>query len=318
MMRVLTKHRLLLKLINPYRLKHGLIKTNLLTTIMTNQLLTRATTDEQLIFTWLNDMESKLTQKQYQSNIKQFLSFIGCGLSEVTIEDLQQYRQMLEMKNYKPSTIKSKLSTVKSLFSFAYAVGYLNANVSTLIKSPKVHRRTASMRIDHDDIKNMIDGATSDRNRLIIKMMYFLGLRVSETIKIKWSDFYRDGGETKVFIAGKGNKERSLIVPSELWQELLTIKTEDNQTFVFTAYRRDEQLNRVAVNMMLDRLKKRLKIDNNIHPHKLRHEHSMTSLDNGCDVHLLSRSLGHSSITITESYYLNGRETQSSSTYINL
>ena len=280
--------------------------------------LTKAENDRELIMTWLLDKQSNHTRKQYQTNIKQFISFIGCPLDEVKIEDLQQYVRMLEMKGNKPSTIKGKLSIVKSLFSFAFSVGYITSNVAVLVKAPKVHQRTASMRIDHDDIRMMIEGARSDRDRLIIKMMYFLGLRVSEALRLTWDDFYMDNGEIKVFISGKGNKERSLIVPNQLWTELLTIQTEYNQTYVFTAYQRDEQMNRIAVNMMLNRLKKRLGIDSHIHPHKFRHEHSMTCLDNGCDIHLLSRSLGHSSVSITESYYLNGREKQSSSTYIDL
>ena len=281
-------------------------------------LLTKATSDYELVTSWLLDKQSASTRKQYQLNIKQFLDFVGCALSEVLIEDLQQYIRMLEMKGNQPSTIKGKLSVVKSLFSFAFQVGYITSNVAVLVSSPKVHKRTASMRINHDEIKKMVDGANSLRDKLIIKMMYFLGLRVSEALRLTWSDFYGDGESVKVFISGKGNKERSLIVPNQLYQELLGLKSEYNKTFVFTAYQRDQMLKRQAVNMMLNRLKKRLDISSNIHPHKFRHEHSMTSLDNGCDIHLLSRSLGHSSVTITESYYLNGREKQSSSTYINL
>ena len=280
--------------------------------------LTKAENDHQLITTWLLDKQSKITRRQYQLNIKQFLDFIGCAIDQVKIEDLQQYVRMLEMKGNKPSTIKGKLSIVKSLFSFAFSVGYITSNVAVLVKSPKVHKRIASMRINHDDIRKMVEGARCERDRLIIKMMYFLGLRVSEVLRLTWKDFYIDNGEMKVFISGKGNKERSLIVPNELYQELLQLKTEYNVNYVFTAYQRDEMLRRQAVNMMIARLKKRLGIDSNIHPHKFRHEHSMSALDSGCDIHLLSRSLGHSSVAITEGYYLNGREKQSSSTYISL
>ena len=278
------------------------------------RLLTKAENDSQLITTWLLQQESKLTRQQYQSNIKQFIRYIGVPLEEVKIEDLQGYVRMLELKGNKPSTIKGKLSIVKSLFSFAYKVGYLTCNVAVLVKSPKVNKRIASMRIEHEVIRKMVDGVNSKRDGLIIKMMYFLGLRVSEVLRLKWTDFYQN----KVFISGKGNKERTLNLPGKLYLELLELKSEFNPTFVFTAYRRDEQLKRQAVNIMLNRLKKRLGIDVNIHPHKFRHEHSMTSLDNGCDIHLLSRSLGHSSVSITESYYLNGRESQSSSSYITL
>ena len=281
-------------------------------------LLTKAENDNELIMTWLLDKQSPLSRKQYQTNINQFLNFVGSAIAEVKIEDLQQYVRMLEIKGYKLSTIKSKLSVVKSLFSFAFSVGYLSSNVAILVKSPKVHKRTVSMRIDHSNIKAMVDGANTLRDRLIIKTMYFLGLRVSEVLRLTWSDFYQDNGEMKVFISGKGNKERSLIIPDELYQELLELKTEYNVDYVFTAYQRNEQLKRQAINMMLNRLKKRLGIDANIHPHKFRHEHSMSALDSGCDIHLLSRSLGHSSVSITEAYYLNGREKQSSSTYISL
>ena len=279
--------------------------------------LTKAENDPQLITTWLLDQRSQLTRQQYQSNIKQFVNFIGCQLSEVKIEDIQLYIRMLELKGNKPSTIKGKLSIVKSLFSFAFRVGYLPSNVAVLIKSPKVHRRIASMRINHQDIRRMVEGANSLRDKLIIKMMYFLGLRVSEVLRLTWKDFYFDNSDTKVFISGKGNRERSLIIPNQLYHELLGLKSEDID-YVFHAYQRNEMLKRQAVNIMLNRLKNRLGIDSHIHPHKFRHEHSMASLDNGCDIHLLSRSLGHSSVSITESYYLNGREKQSSSTYISL
>ena len=276
--------------------------------------LTRAENDSELITTWLLHQSSKLTRQHYQSNIKQFIRFIGLSLEEVKIEDINGFVRMLELKGNKPSTIKGKLSTVKSLFSFAYKVGYLTSNVTVLVKSTKVNKRIASMRIEHEDIRKMVDGTNSKRDRLIIKMMFFLGLRVSEVLRLKWSDFYQN----KVFISGKGNKERSLNLPEELFLELSELKSEFNPTFVFTAYQKDEQLKRQAVNIMLNRLKKRLGIDANIHPHKFRHEHSMTSLDNGCDIHLLSRSLGHGSVSITESYYLNGREKQSSSNFITL
>lgn len=281
-----------------------------------NMILTKANTDEEIIASWLRDKPSQLTKRQYGNSIKQFVNFIGCELKEVKIEDLQQFKEMLELKGYKPATVKNKLLNVKSFFSFAFAVGYLSANVASLVKLPKVHRRTASMRIAHTEIQQLIDGARCVRDKLIIKMMYFLGLRVSEVLAIKWSDFYLDGNNVKVYICGKGNKERSLNVPHPLYLELKGLQEVDID-YVFHAYHRNEMLKRQAVNIMLVRLKKRLGIDSHIHPHKFRHEHSMTALDNGCDIHLLSRSLGHSSVSVTE-YYLKGRERESSSKFINL
>lgn len=281
------------------------------------QRLTRAKNDLELIALWLQNKPSRLTQKQYQLNVRQFLNFVGCELNEVRIENVQGFVTMLAMKGYKPSTIKGKLNSIKSLFSFAFQVGFLPNNVSVLVKSPHVNLRTASMRINHNQIKLMVDNAKTLRDKLIIKMLFLLGLRVSELLNITWSDFYQDSKGIKVFIEGKGNKQRSLMVAPDLYQDLLKLKKE-GVDYLFTAYNRKRPLHRDAVNKLLISLQKKLKIETPIHPHKFRHEHSMSALENGCDIHLLSRSLGHSSVSITEKYYLDGRENQCSSNFVSL
>ncbi len=283
----------------------------------TMQKLTKAKNDLELIALWLQNKPSRLTQKQYQLNVRQFLNFVGCELNEVRIEDVQGFVTMLAMKGYKPSTIKGKLNSIKSLFSFAFQVGFLPNNVSVLVKSPHVNLRTASMRINHNQIKLMVDNALTLRDKLIIKMLFLLGLRVSELLNITWSDFYQDSKGIKVFIEGKGNKQRSLMVAPDLYQDLLKLKKE-GVDYLFTAYNRKRPLHRDAVNKLLISLQKKLKIETPIHPHKFRHEHSISALENGCDIHLLSRSLGHSSVSITEKYYLDGRENQCSSNFVSL
>lgn len=281
------------------------------------QRLTRAKNDLELIALWLQNKPSRLTQKQYQLNVRQFLNFVGCELNEVRIENVQGFVTMLAMKGYKPSTIKGKLNSIKSLFSFGFQVGFLPNNVTVLVKSPHVNQRTASMRINHNQIKLMVDNAKTLRDKLIIKMLFLLGLRVSELLNITWSDFYQDSKGIKVFIEGKGNKQRSLMVAPDLYQNLLKLKKE-GVDYLFTAYNRKRPLHRDAVNKLLISLQKKLKIETPIHPHKFRHEHSMSALENGCDIHLLSRSLGHSSVSITEKYYLDGRENQCSSNFVSL
>lgn len=57
--------------------------------------------------------------------------------------------------------------------------------------------------------------------------------------------------------------------------------------------------------------------DLQILPHYLRHFHATHSLKNGCDLKLLSDSLGHSNIAIT-SRYLHSLSSESSSNYIEI
>jgi len=52
----------------------------------------------------------------------------------------------------------------------------------------------------------------SQLNKTMIKLMLDIGLRLSETINLKWSQIDLQTGEVKV-IQGKGNKDRVV------WQE---------------------------------------------------------------------------------------------------
>ena len=279
-------------------------------------ILTKATTDNQIISTWLADKNSKLTQKQYSVNIRQFINFVGCGLSEVKLEDMQGYVRMLELKGYKPSTIKTKLTSVKSLFSFSYSVGYLPANVGTLVKYKANDSKLSDKLINHGDIKLMCQNTYYQRDKLIIKCLYSLGLRVSECINLRWSDFFFDGEFINLSVIGKGQKERTLLVSNSLYNELLKLKREGIE-YVFTAYQRNTALTRQSVNILLTKLQKKLGLETKITPHKFRHSHATSAIKNGCDLSLLQQSLGHSSIKTTERY-LNYRKNEGSTQYIDI
>ncbi len=279
-------------------------------------ILTKATTDNEIILSWLTDKQSKLTQRQYSVNIRQFINYVGCSLAEVKLEDMQGYIRMLEMKGYKPSTIKTKLTSVKSLFSFCYSVGYLTANVGTLVKYKANDTKLSDKLINHDDIKLMCQNTYYQRDKLIIKCLYSLGLRVSECINIKWGDFFNDGNFINLTVTGKGNKQRTLLITNSLYSELLKLKREGIE-YVFTAYQRNTPLTRQSVNIFLNKLQKKLGLETRITPHKFRHSHATMSIKNGCDLSLLQQSLGHSSIRTTEKY-LNYRRNEGSTEYINI
>lgn len=283
---------------------------------MNNIKLTKATTDNEIIISWLNDKRSKLTQKQYAINIRQFINFIGCSLAEVKIEDLQGYILMLEMKGYKKSTIKTKLTSVKSLFSYCYQSKYLFANVGALVSFKANDTKLSDKLINHEDIKLMCNNTYYQRDKLIIKILYSLGLRISEAINIKWTDFYNDGNFINLTVTGKGDKQRTLLITNHLYSELLALKKEGIE-YIFTAYDRPTPLTRQSVNILLTKLQKKLGLETRITPHKMRHSHATTSIKNGCDLSLLQQSLGHSSIKTTERY-LNYRKNEGSSQFIDI
>ena len=92
---------------------------------------TSASTDEKLITMWLHG-KSQTSQKTYTSTVKQFLAFVGKGLRDLKLEDVQLWSSSLEMR-YSATTVKNKVNAVKSLLSFGQKIGYLQFNVDSAV-----------------------------------------------------------------------------------------------------------------------------------------------------------------------------------------
>lgn len=277
--------------------------------------ITRAENDNELIISWLNSKPSRLTQIQYLRNINQFRKFCPLLISEMKVEDIQDFLRMLQMKDYKPATIAQKFNSVKSLFSYALAVGYIQVNPCSILKTPTVHDTINQKLLTINDVKVLVENAKSDRDALLIKILFGLGLRVSEAVRLTWSDFWiNEAGNIKVRIIGKGNKRRDLLVPYPLYQDLLTLK-EDGNPYVFHVYQRQQPLRTNSVFYLLKKIAKKTGLTDKLSAHWLRHSHATESLKNGCDLSLLMQSLGHSSIKTTQKY-LCLRENEGSASFI--
>lgn len=275
--------------------------------------LTRAKTDYEIISLWLHG-KSKSTVNNYIHSVKQLLDFVGKPLADCMYEDLIGYLKMLEMKGYKPSTQRIKLMAIKSLYSFCTELGYLPINIAAQIPNIKINDSPRLKAINKDLISILVNNAKGTRDKLIIKSLYLLGLRVSELINLKWSDFHIIGSNIELMVLGKGDKLRAILVPNDLYQELMTIKTHDE--YVFVSEQNQTKLHRTSVNKMLRKLCDRLSIKR-INPHAFRHSHATHALASGCDLSLLQQSLGHSDIATTQKY-LSLRKGEGSSTFLSV
>ena len=264
-------------------------------------IITNATSDREIILLWLGD-KSPTTQISYRSTLEKFLEFIDKPLSEVRLEDLQLWERGLKAR-FKDTTVTNKVLVIKSLFSFCVRVGWLNINVGSFLKTPKAKDTIAERILDAASVKRLIRyGVKTERDRLMLSLMYGCGLRVSEVIGLTWNDLrpHQDGGKCTVF--GKGSKTRVVIIPTWLWVQLKEFEKYNRvNQWVFVS-RNENQMERSVVHRMIKRACKRAGIDERTSSHWLRHSHASHSLEAGCNLRLLQQSLGHASVTTTERY----------------
>ena len=297
---------------------------------MNTNILTRSSTDRELVYIWLGD-KSKTTQVSYSSIVTGFFSFINKPLKEVAIEDLQLWHRRLQLTD-KPSTVANKIRAIKSLFSYGVKVGYLEINVGSYIKCPKVKEKLAQRILSEEDCLKLIQATKTERNRAILCLMYGCGLRVSEVCALTWDDLQPcagahrhslsangdlalpngEGGKCNVF--GKGAKTRVVLVPSSVWQLMMNQPRLIDAVFVS---RTGRPLERTMIFRIVKACAKRAGVSQKASCHWLRHSHASHAIESGCNLRLLQKSLGHSKLETTERY-LHINPDSGSSQFINI
>ena len=273
----------------------------------------QANSDDQLIELWLHG-RSKHTQRAYQKDITDFIKFIKQPLRNATLGQLQSYSDDLHSKDLSPASAKRKLASVKSLFTFGYKIGYLIFDVGKPLKIPACKDKLAERILSEEEVHTIISSVENKRNRLIIKTLYYTGIRVSELASLKWKDLQSRNNGGQLTVLGKGGKTNTLLIPAQLWNELLTLGTsvsDDNPVFMSRNRKllHPGHIRRTVKNIAIKAIGK------GATPHFYRHSCASHSLENGCPIHIVQKQLNHSSIATTGKY-LHARPTESISEYL--
>jgi integrase/recombinase XerD len=212
--------------------------------------------------------------------------------------------------------------------------GYLSANPASMIKVPKPKDALNERILIDEEVKSLITAASSERDLLILKLIYILGLRVSELVGLNWSDFkpcrspeLNSGAcgavhsaptsdSVTVTVFGKGHKTRTLLINRQLWKQLQELPRSDKTEAVFLS-RFGNRLDRHAVHRLIKKAVEASGINPHTSAHWLRHAHACHSLNNGAGIDLVMKSLGHSSLAVT-SRYLHVQPSECTSKFIDL
>ena len=141
------------------------------------------------------------------------------------------------------------------------------------------------------------------RDYTIITILLYTGLRVSELIKIKKSDFLNDIQSVKII--GKGNKERVIPLSNNLWEIITSyIERYNPSSYLFykSKKKKDTHIIRQTINKILIKYSNYLGLEGTISPHSLRHNFLTKIVRKTQDINIANQLAGHSSINTTKIY----------------
>lgn len=158
---------------------------------------------------------------------------------------------------------------------------------------------------DFRDLDRLLRATTRERDRLMLMLARFMGLRVSEICKLQIAhlDFGRNFLNVR---EGKGKKDRCLPIPEFLVGPLRGW-VGPRRTGPFFPSPRGGHLKPRGVQLLVKRLAVKAGLSDAskpryFRPHALRHAFCSTLLANGTPVHEARDLMGHSSIAVTDKY----------------
>ena len=154
--------------------------------------------------------------------------------------------------------------------------------------------------IEESDFKQ-----NSNRNKLIIKVIIFTGIRVSEALNLKKKDITEDGDLFIIRIRGKGNKYRIVMIKRHLIEDHLNaiaINYINKEGYLFIN-KKGTRLTQAYVSRIVEQIlfKAGIRKEKN-GAHMLRHTFATMLYKKQKDLVLVQEALGHASLNTSRIY----------------
>ena len=247
-----------------------------------------------IIEEWLNIFDSKETRCSYKYDISKFQGWLSANnitFKDITLKDLQRWQRTLG----KSPADRRLISAVKSFLSYSFNQGYLPTDVGRCLKAPKKTEIRVERKLSKEEVHRMLE-ITKGNDRLLLKLLFYLGLRLSEARRLKRADIKNVKNELQFSVVGKGNKFRKISLSRKLSREI--VQNLLSKGYLFRG--RNGCLSRSQSYRRVKRMAKQ--VVSKASPHWLRHGFCYLSLVSGAPVMDVSKAMGHSSISTTSKY----------------
>lgn len=239
---------------------------------------------------------AKNSVDNYCSNLAKFLSTYDGVYSEpikipssAIVDYLGKYKEANSMSNV--------LSAVKMFYEKC-----LNQPCKfDKIERPRKDKKLPIV-LSVDEIQKMFNVCDNKKHKVILALLYSCSLRVSELINLRWKDIDRSRMIINI-IQAKGNKDRQVGLNDKLIQLLTDYWNEYKSKEYVLNGQSSLQYSERSVGEVTKQLASKAGICNKrIYTHLMRHTSATHMVENGVDIALIQKLLGHSSAKTTAIY----------------
>lgn len=233
--------------------------------------------------------------KNYSSNIRVFFSQIN--------KDHPKNINEADIKNYlskfsEPNTQRSHHSAIKLFYDICLGQKEKFKYIPYAKKSKKL-----PIVLSQEEIQKMFSVCENLKHKVILALLYSVGLRVSELINLKWQHIDRSRMIINI-IQAKGKKDRQV----QLTQQIIPLlekyyREYKSIIYVLNGQGDAAQYSDRSVGEVIKQLAAKAGIENKrVYTHLIRHCTFTHMVEQGTDINLIQRLAGHSSVKTTMQY----------------
>ncbi|MCR4327555.1 MAG: tyrosine-type recombinase/integrase [Nanoarchaeota archaeon] len=232
---------------------------------------------------------SKQTIKSYIYSVDKFMEFSkDKGLNE----DIVKIYTQKKLKDKNPASVRRDLFAIKFFFDKVLKQKINVPNPKKYLSLPDI--------LTIDEMRKLIEITSNVKHRLIIKLLYGCGLRVSEIVVLKKENINFEEGLIKIILS-KGKKDRFVKIPLSIIKELKNYCEIEKSKILFPSSR-GGKLTKDTIQKIVQNSAKKAGVKKRVYPHLLRHSFATHLLEQGTDLRVIQKLLGHSSIKTTQIY----------------
>lgn len=258
---------------------------------------------------WVEARRRPNTVKCYMGIINRFADFIKeKKIENIGLDDIIKFSKSRAVSD---TTIQLEMRVLRQLFLYLEKINKEAPFDPELIPIQNNVESKSYKPVTEQEFKDMLDRADQDeyrfaiRNKLIMRLLYDTGVRVSELVRLEVSDLDMDNQSGRI-VCKKNNSPKPLVW-SDNTQELIEqymplrdriAKDTDVLILSFSPQNKGESVSKRTIENVV----KKYRSHDDIVPHSFRHSLGVRCAEKGYNMNTIKKIMGHKSLSSTEIY----------------